>query len=289
MFIQNRSYFSCKRCPYLIRLYPMIIIGERINSSRKRIAEAIEKRDADFIKNEAVSQVQAGAGANFIDLNCGTFLDEETALMQWLITTVRSVVQTPLCIDSPSPETIKAALKFYNSKPVIVNSITAEEGRADQILPSVKEYDTFVVALTMDETGIPRTAEERTKMAERILRFAERHGVAREKIYFDPLIQPVGSDQEQGRIALRTIAMIKRLGNTRVVCGLSNISFGLPNRSLLNATFLAMCIAAGLDAVMIDPLNEKLTSILSAALVLTGKDQYCMNYIQKFRESRLKV
>jgi len=265
----------------------MVILGERINSSRKKIAAAIEKRDADFIKNEAVSQVQAGA--DFIDLNCGTFLNEEAALMQWLITTVRSVVQTPLCIDSPSPETIKAALKFYNSKPVIVNSITAEEDRANQILPAVKEYDTFVVALTMDETGIPRTAEERTGMAERILQFAERHKVDRDKIYFDPLIQPVGSDQEQGKIALSTIAMIKRLGNTKIVCGLSNISFGLPNRSLLNSTFLAMAVAAGLDAVMLDPLNEKLMSILSAALVLTGQDQYCMNYIQKFREAKLKV
>lgn len=265
----------------------MIIIGERINSSRKKIALAIETQDANFIKNEAISQKEAGA--NFIDVNCGTFLSEESVIMEWLIENVRSSVEVPLCIDSPNPDAIKKALKLYNSKPVIVNSITAEEKRANDILPLVKEYDTFVVALTMDEAGIPRTAEERTKMAERVLKFAERHKVGSDKIYFDPLVQPVGSDQEQGKILLKAMAMIKSLGNTKTVCGLSNVSFGLPDRALLNATFLAMCVSAGLDAVMIDPLNEKLMSILSAALALTGEDQYCMNYIQRFRQAKLKV
>jgi len=265
----------------------MIIIGERINSSRKKIALAIETQDANFIKNEAISQEKAGA--NFIDANCGTFLNEESAIMEWLIENVRSSVEVPLCIDSPNPDTIKKALKLYNSKPVIVNSITAEEKRANDILPLVREYDAFVVALTMDESGIPRTAEERTRMAERILEFAKKHEVDSSKIYFDPLVQPVGSDQEQGKILLQTMAMIKGLGDTKTVCGLSNVSFGLPSRALLNATFLAMCVAAGLDAVMIDPLNEKLMSILSAARALTGEDQYCMNYIQRFRQAKLKV
>jgi len=265
----------------------MVIIGERINSSRKKIAAAIERQDAEFIKNEVISQKEAGA--QYIDVNCGTFLDKETAMMQWLIETVQSVVNAPLCIDSPSADTIKAAVKLCKNKPVIINSITAEEERADAILPTVKEYDTFVVALTMDETGIPRSAEERTKMAERILKFAEKHKVDRKKIYFDPLVQPIGSDQAQGKILLQTIAMIKSLGNTKISCGLSNVSFGLPDRSLLNATFLAMCVAAGLDAVMIDPLNEKLMSTLSAALALTGEDQYCMNYIQRFRKIHEKT
>jgi 5-methyltetrahydrofolate--homocysteine methyltransferase len=265
----------------------MIIIGERINSSRKKIAAAIERKNADFIKNEAISQREAGA--DFIDVNCGTFLNEEAALMQWLINLVQSVVDAPLCIDSPSSETIKKALPLVKNKPIIINSITAEEERANEILPLVKEYDAFVIALTMDEAGIPRTAEERTKLAERILGFAEHHNVSREKIYFDPLVQPVGSDQTQAKVTLDTITQIRSLGNTRLSCGLSNISYGLPDRPLLNATFLAMCIGAGLDAVMVDPLNEKLMSALSAALVLTGEDQYCMKYIQRFRKAKAKL
>jgi len=265
----------------------MIIIGERINSSRKKIQAAIETQDAEFIRGEALSQKEAGA--KYIDVNCGTFLDKEPAMMEWLIENIQSVVDLPLSVDSPSPDVIKKGLKLCKVKPPIVNSITAEEERADAILPAVKEHDAFVIALTMDETGIPRTAEERTKMAERILEFAKRHKVEREKIYFDPLIQPVGNDQAQGKIALNTIAMIKELGNTKIVCGLSNISFGLPNRSLLNSTFLAMAVANGLDAVMLDPLNEKLMAVLSSALTLTGQDEYCMNYIQKSREAKLKV
>jgi len=265
----------------------MIIIGERINSSRKKIQAAIEAQDADYIKQEAVSQ--KGAGAKYIDVNCGTFLDKEPAMMKWLIECVQSVVDLPLSVDSPSPDVIKEGLKLCRRKPPIVNSITADEERADAILPAAKEHDAFVIALTMDETGIPRTAEERAKMAERVLKFAEKHKIDRERIFFDPLIQPVGSDQTQGQIALNTISMIKALGDTRIVCGLSNVSFGLPNRSLLNSTFLAMCIGRDLDAVMVDPLNEKLMAVLFAALAITGRDEYCMNYIQKFREAKLKV
>jgi len=265
----------------------MIIIGERINSSRKTIKDAIEKRDEAFIRNEAIAQ--RDAGANFIDINCGTFLNEEASLMEWLIGIVQDAVELPLCIDSPDPNVIKKALTLCKKRPAIVNSVTAETKKADEILPLVKEYDAYVIGLTMDETGMPRTAEDRVKMAEKILVFAKKYGVDKKNIYFDPLVQPVSSDQTQAKALFEAITMIKNLGDTKTTCGLSNISYGLPSRPLINATFLAMCVAAGLDAVMIDTLNEKLMSVLSASLVLTGEDQYCMNYIQRFRAAKVKV
>ncbi len=265
----------------------MIIIGERIDSSRKPMASAIERGDADFIKKEALSQKDAGA--DFIDINCGTLLDKEALTMKWLIGIVHSADALSLSIDSPNPDTIKSVLPLCKNGPLIINSITAEKKKADEILPFVKEYDGSVVALTMDEAGMPKTAADRVVMVEKILGFAKRHGVEEEKIYFDPLVQPVSSGQDQAKIILDSISMIKKLGNAKTICGLSNISYGLPNRSIINATFLAMCVAAGLDAVMIDPLDEQLMSVLSAALVLSGEDQYCMGYIQRHRRVKQKI
>lgn len=263
----------------------MIIVGERINSSRKPILRAIEKRDMDFIAREA--KAQAEAGANFIDVNAAARLGQEEEDIKWLVETVQGAVEVPLCIDSPNPKAIKAGLEAYQGK-ALVNSISGESERAEAILPLVKSHGCAVVGLTMDDRGMPKTAQERCEIAQAIVEMVESQGIPRDDIYLDPLVRCISAEADQGQAFLDAVGMIKdAIPGVHVICGLSNISYGLPNRSLLNRAFLALSMTKGLDAAIIDPTDQKLMSILRAARTLLNQDEFCLEYITAHREGKL--
>jgi 5-methyltetrahydrofolate--homocysteine methyltransferase len=265
----------------------MLIIGERINSTRQKVREAIKARNASFILKEAVSQLEAGA--SFLDLNCAATTGDEIQDIEWVVSVIQNEIKdVSISIDSPNHLAIEMALKAYKAKgEVMINSITGEDSRIKSILPLARQYKAKVIALTMDEKGMPNTAKERLELAQKILAIAKKNGVREEDVYFDPLIRPIATEPAQAAEFLNSLLLIKSLRGARTVCGLSNVSFGLPDRSLMNAAFLAMAVQNGLDAAIIDPLDKTVFSSLRAARALLGKDDYCADYIKAFREGRL--
>ncbi len=263
----------------------MLIVGERINSSRKAILEAIRTRDAVFIQAEVKKQLDCGA--DMLDINSAMSLEKETDDMEWLVNLVQQAVNIPLCIDSPNPETIKRALSVHKGK-ALVNSVTGDKKRIEEIAPLVGQYHAAVVALTMDEKGMPDTAVERLDIAKRILETLFEYKIKPEDVYFDPLVRPISAEAKQAKEFLCALRLIKKeLKGVKTICGLSNVSFGLPKRSLLNATFLAMALNCGLDAVIIDPVDKIVRASLRSSLALLGEDNYCLNYISAVREGKL--
>jgi len=263
----------------------MIIVGEKINTSRKEVETAVLDGDARFIGN--LARAQAEAGANYIDVNAGTFVSDEPAMLEWLVIAAQDAVDKPLCIDSPNPLALKKALKAHKGK-AMVNSITAEKARYDSMLALIRDYGCSVIALCMDDRGIPETAGERIAIAGRLYDNLLTSGVDAEDIYFDPMIRPISTGSDSGRVAATVIESIMRLyPGAHTICGLSNISYGLPHRRLLSRVFLAMAVMSGLDAAILDPGDKDLTAELLAAEALAGRDEFCMNYITASREGRL--
>ena len=265
----------------------MLIIGERINSTRKGVRDMIAARNAGAILNEAASQ--AKAGAHFIDVNCAVTSGDELQDIEWVISVMQNAMpDVSVCIDSPDHLAIERALSvFKGTGRIIINSITAEESRCAKILPLALKYGTKLIALTMGGSGMPDTAAERAAIAKSILGRVKAAGFPEEDLYFDPLVRPISTEPGQAKEFLDSIPLIKALGNVKTICGLSNISFGLPNRSLINASFLAMAIERGIDAAIADPLDGRLMSSLSASRALLGLDEYCGDYIRAFREGVL--
>ncbi|MBI5115229.1 dihydropteroate synthase [Candidatus Poribacteria bacterium] len=263
----------------------MLIVGERINTSRRPIAEATEKRDAAFICQEARAQLEVGA--SFLDVNAGTFGEKETENLIWLVKSIRSKVDSPLCIDSSDPEAIHAALEICG-KGMMLNSISAEKEKYPAILPLIKEFGCKVVALCLAGGEIPTELSSKLKIGLDLVEALLSDGVKAENIYVDPLIMAIGVDQQTGRVALAMIKELKtKYPDIHTISGLSNISFGLPVRKLLNRTFLTMAMAAGLDAVIMDPLDKEMMATLTAANTLLGLDYCCGEYITAFRNNRL--
>jgi 5-methyltetrahydrofolate corrinoid/iron sulfur protein methyltransferase len=263
----------------------MLIVGERINTTRKSIDAAVEARNAELIRDEATKQAEAGA--NLIDVNTGTRLKTEMVDMEWLVNVVQEVLDNRLCIDSPNPAAIEVGVKLAKQKP-LVNSITAESERIEAIMPMVKEYRTSVVALTMDEGGMPGTGEDRHRIACKIMDMIAEYNIPMDDIYFDPLVQPIGSSPDQGLAVLEGIKLIRAsFPDAHIICGLSNISFGLPDRKLLNRIFLPMAALAGLDAAIMDPTDKSLMSSLMASCALLAQDEFCLRYIRAWREGNL--
>lgn len=264
----------------------MLIVGERINTSRKRIAAAVRERDADFIRREALQQAEAGAG--YIDVNAGTSVAHECDDLVWLTETVQSAVEVPVCLDSANPDALEAALAVHRGDPLI-NSITAESERIRGILPTVVKHKARVVALVMDDRGMPESADGRVEVARDLHQRLTSAGVASDRIYFDPLVRPISTNPDQVLAALEaTRRIMAELPGVHTLCGLSNVSFGLPRRNLLNRAFLALLIGAGLDAVILDPTEPGMMSTMLAASALVGRDEYCMNYIAAERAGRLE-
>jgi len=266
----------------------MLIIGEKINSSRKNIKEKVENKDTEFIQELARKQVEGGA--QMLDLNIGTIRKNEPERMQWLVRTVQEVVDVPLCIDSPNYEAIKAGLEIYNwdKGKVLINSVTAEREKLKLILPLVKKYQCPVVALTMSEDGIPQGFQERFKIADKLIKELTNEGIATQDIYIDPLTLPVSTNIQNANIVLETLKRVKdSYPKVKTIIGLSNISYGLPERRLLNQSFVVLARASGLDAVILDSTDKDLMALIKATDLLLGKDEFCAHYLQAFREGRL--
>jgi 5-methyltetrahydrofolate--homocysteine methyltransferase len=265
----------------------MLIIGEKINSSIPATAAAIEKRDADYIRKLAKDQAEAGAG--MIDVNAGTFVDEEIELLKWLITLVKEVTDTPLCIDSPNPVALDAALALHGEK-ALVNSISLEAGRYESVLPVVKGSGSSVVALCMDDRGIPNDAQGRIDIACRLADKLGAEGIEPSEIYFDVLVQPVSVNDAFGAAAMDAVKGIReKIPGAHTTCGLSNISFGLPERKLLNGAFAVALMCSGMDTLIIDPLDRRIMAMIAAARAVTGQDEFCDDYLKAFRKGTLKV
>jgi cobalamin-dependent methionine synthase I len=264
----------------------MIIIGEKINSTRKSIAEAIAARNKEHIQNEA--KAQSDAGADYIDVNAAALMGKEAQCLKWVIETVQEVTELPLCLDSPDPAVIKEVLPLVKNPPMI-NSISLEPSRLESILPLVLEYQTTVIGLCQTKEQIGKNVHEKVEIAGRLVERLTSAGVSIDSIYIDPLVFPVGTDTSSVCATLDAIEIImQQFKGVHTICGLTNVSHGLPQRSLINRTLLAEAIARGLDAAILDPTDKKLISVMKAALMLMGKDEFCMDYIKAFRKGLLE-
>lgn len=263
----------------------MIIVGELINASRKAVGQAIKEQDSTAIRDLAKSQYENGA--NFIDVNAGIFVEKEVEYLKWVVENVQKEAEVPCCIDSPNPAAIEKSLYIHKGT-AMINSISLEKDRFDKLIPLLSGSDLKIIALCMSDEGMPETADERFIIAEKLVNELVRNNVSLDNIYVDPLVQPVSTNIHYGMACLDAIERIKKaLGGCHTICGLSNISYGLPVRKLLNRTFVSMAIAKGLDAVIINPLDNLMTSTITAGLALSGQDDFCMEYIKAYRADRL--
>lgn len=262
----------------------MIIVGERINSSRNQIARAIREKDVNFIQLEAKKQVDDGA--DFIDVNAGFFVEAEKEYLKWLVEILVANIETPLCLDSPDPSAMAAALELIKG-PVMLNSITLEKNRLEGMLPLIKKYQAKVIALCQNESGMASTTDEKVEAASELIKLLNLQGIPDDSIYIDPLVYPISTDDHSAVATIEAIGKIRnKYPQVHVICGLTNVSHGLPLRKLINRTFLVACMTRGLDAAILDPTDIELMSALLAAEALLGKDEFCMNFIKAYRGKR---
>jgi cobalamin-dependent methionine synthase I len=258
----------------------MVIIGERINSTRKRIQEAVLKGDAELIREEVRKQV--AAGADILDVNGGV-AGREAELLCWLVGIVQEVTDVPLCLDSADPVALRRALPLCR-KPAMINSITDEQARFDAVLPLVLEFRARVIALCMSESAPPAGADARVATATRLIERLTTAGVPPGDIYVDPCVFPISTGPEHGPAVLDSVTRIRSLyPDVHVSAGVSNVSFGLPGRKLVNEVFLMMLLSRGLDAAIIDPCDEGLVARVKAAEALAGRDEFCQEFLVAFR------
>jgi 5-methyltetrahydrofolate corrinoid/iron sulfur protein methyltransferase len=259
----------------------VIIVGELINASRKAVRQAIESRDQAAL--EKIAKDQAERGADYIDVNAGVFVDSEAECLKWLVKVVQGAVDRPCCIDSPDPGAIEAALAAHKGT-AMVNSISLEKKRYEKLLPLISGTDAKVVALCMSDEGMPETADQRMAIADKLINGLVRSHVPLENIYVDPLVQPVATNNVFGAEFLLAIERITQtFKGVHTMCGLSNISFGLPERKFINQTFMVMAIARGLDGAIVNPLDARMMGCITTAEMLMGSDSYCMNYLKSYR------
>lgn len=262
----------------------MLVIGEKLNSTIPRVREAILNKDVAFIQD--LARKQAECGADFIDVNTAQG-NNEAADMEWVVKAIQEVIEVPLCIDSVDPVTIEIGLKTHQGQ-AMLNSISMEQARIAGMLPLVKEYKCKVIALTMDDQGIPKTAEERIRIAGLLVDLMKNEGFNLEDLYIDPLVLPLAVNSENGLIFFHCLDEIKKKYQVKTVSGLSNVSHSLPKRKLINRYFLSLCMNFGMDAAIMDPLDRKLTSAISAVDVLLNKDRFSRRYLKAFREEKLE-
>jgi 5-methyltetrahydrofolate corrinoid/iron sulfur protein methyltransferase len=265
----------------------MLIIGEKLNGTLKKTAAAIAARDAAFVQDLARRQVEAGA--NYIDVNAGTGAGQEAADLVWLVETAQAAVDVPLCLDSPNPAALKAGLEHVRQTPMI-NSISGETSRLEGIVPLVAAKGSPVIALLLDDGGIPADVDKRLAIGRRILERTRQAGIPDDRVYIDPLALAISTKTEGALIALETMrALRSEHPQIKFSIGLSNISFGLPGRSLVNQAFLAQLLSAGLDAAIINPLEQGLINMLYATEMILGRDRYCRRYTTAFRTGKIKL
>lgn len=266
----------------------MLIIGEKLNSTRKSVDRAVRDRDRQAIADLAIAQVEAGAG--MLDVNCGS-LDaaEEPESMEWMVQVVREAVDVPLCIDSPNPKALAAGLAVHTGRPMI-NSISGETERFEQVLPLVKQYGAQVVALGLDDNGIPAERQKAVDVGTALVEKLVAEGVAVQDIFFDPLVRSLATSPAT---VVDTLAVMETLGakfpGIHFVSGLSNVSYGLPERRHLNRAYVVLSVASGLDAVIMDPMDRIMQALILSTEALVQKDRFCLSYIKAFQNGKLNV
>jgi cobalamin-dependent methionine synthase I len=259
----------------------MKIIGEKINGTRRRIAEAITARDAASIQDLAVRQAEAGAA--WLDVNAGTRPDREADDLVWLVETVQAVTATPLALDSANPTALRAALQVVNATPLI-NSISGQSDALAKILPLAAEYGCPVIALAMDDKKIPATSEQRLEVIRRVIAETRVHGIPDSSVYVDPLAMTISTNTQSAAITLDAMRRVQEeYPDAHLSLGLSNVSFGLPARSFVNRCFLSLAIQAGLDCAILDPLDRDIQAAIFSTELLLGRDPHCRSFIRASR------
>lgn len=265
----------------------MIIIGEKINGTVEAVRSAVLDRDAAYIAG--LADQQAAAGADYIDVNVGTGIGDESEAMAWALGVIRSRTDAPLCVDSSDPDVIAAGLGVLVGERPFVNSVTGAAASMARILPLAAASSSPLVALAMDEAGIPSSAAERLDVIRRIVTAAGEAGIPVENLYVDPLVMPLSADFKQGRVTLDTLREVKaEFEGINTVMAVSNASFGIPMRSLINRSMITVAVYLGLDAAIVDPTDIDLRAAISAAEVVAGKDKYCKDYMKAYRSGLLR-
>lgn len=259
---------------------PFVVIGEKINpTGRKKLAAALQEGNLDYVRELADKQV--AAGADILDVNVGVPGVDDVELIQKVVQLLAEEYDVPLCIDSPNPAALAAALPLCPGR-TLVNSVNGEEKSLGAVLPIVKEHSAAVIGLTMDDSGIPNDAETRLAIAEKIIERAAKLGIPADDIVIDPLVLTVGADQKASAVTLQTIEMVRREFGVNVNIGASNVSFGLPERDIVNLAFLSMAIYAGATCAITDPM--KYTLHVRATDLLRGRDANAMRYLKYYRK-----
>jgi 5-methyltetrahydrofolate--homocysteine methyltransferase len=263
----------------------MLIIGEKINGTRKEVREAVTARDVEFIQTLARGQVEAGAG--YLDVNAGTSPDREPEDLAWLVQTVQAAVEVPLCLDSANPKALAAAMPVVGQTPMI-NSISGEPDRLENILPLAAKHGCAVIALALDDQGIPKGVDGRMAVVAKLFTATRKAGVPDETVYLDPLVMAIATDNQGGAVALETMRRVRaEFPEAHLTGGLSNVSFGLPARTLVNQAFLTLALGAGMDSAIMDPTDRALYGALLAAQVVLGRDRHCLNFSRAFRAGKI--
>ncbi len=261
----------------------MLVIGELINGMFKNVAKAIANKDKAVIQRLAKEQVAAGAG--MLDVNVGPAAADAAEVMKWLVETIQEAVDVSLALDSTKPQVIEEGLKLTKAK-AMINSSTADKEKLDVLIPMAKQYGASLIGLTMDKKGIPRDRNQRSEFAAQIVTASMEAGLNLTDLYLDPIILPVNVAQAQAKEVLEAIREISLLSDPppKTVVGLSNVSQGAENRSLLNRTFLVMAVACGLEGAILDPLDKEMMDAVIAAELLLNKHIYCASYLDAYRK-----
>ncbi|GAW32693.1 methyltetrahydrofolate cobalamin methyltransferase [Carboxydocella sp. JDF658] len=263
----------------------MIIIGEKINGTIPSVKKAIEERDEDFIRNLAINQAEAGA--HYLDVCASTAPEQEVETLIWLMNIVQDAVDIPLCIDSPNPRTIEQVFK-YARRPGIINSVSGEGDKCEIIYPLIQGTEWQVIALTCDNRGIPADVQTRLEITRIMVEKALKYDITPDRIHLDPLVLALSADNNSLLNFVETLKKAKELYPTiKVTSGLSNISFGMPLRKVINQNFLTIALYAGMDSAIMDPCNRDMLATLLATEALLGRDRYCRKYYNAYRKNKI--
>lgn len=263
----------------------MIIIGEKINGTIPSVKKAIEERDEDFIRNLAINQAEAGA--HYLDVCASTAPEQEVETLIWLMNIVQDAVDIPLCIDSPNPRTIEQVFR-YARRPGIINSVSGEGDKCEIIYPLIQGTEWQVIALTCDNRGIPADVQTRLEITRIMVEKALKYDITPDRIHLDPLVLALSADNNSLLNFVETLKKAKELYPTiKVTSGLSNISFGMPLRKVINQNFLTIALYAGMDSAIMDPCNRDMLATLLATEALLGRDRYCRNYYNAYRKNKI--
>ena len=262
---------------------PFVVIGERINpTGRKLLAEEMKNGDYSRVESDALAQI--AAGAQILDVNAGIAMANEPRILAECVKLLQSISDTPLCIDSSIVEALEAGLEAYEGR-ALLNSVTGEEERLERVLPLVKKYECSVVAISNDDSGISEDVNVRFEVAKKIVERASDHGIPASRIVVDPLVMPVGAVNSAGRQVMDLVKRLRSELQVNTTCGASNLSFGLPNRTGLNAAFIGMAIASGMTSAITNPLHADLMQAIRGANVVMGHDPECMAWISANRHA----